>query len=222
MIDKILEMLQLQNSINEKVNPDWKKAGYDWYVAIFTEAVELLDHIGWKWWKKQEPNLDQCKLEIVDIWHFCLSVYARDIPSCEYKKVAAQIAQVFDPDSKYFDQFKIDVRKMIEAFIRETIETKRPNLYQLAAIMKMLDMSFDELYSGYIAKNVLNFFRQDNGYKEGTYIKTWNGKEDNEYLVEIIDSVGADTNNFAEKVKIELQEIYKHVLIEEGNKNKNT
>ena len=214
MIDKILEMLQLQNSINEKVNPDWKKAGYDWYVAIFTEAVELLDHIGWKWWKKQEPNLEQCKLEIVDIWHFCLSIYARDIPSQEYKNIAAQIALAFNPDSKHFDHFKIDVRKMVEAFIRETIETKKPNLYQLAAIMKMLGMSFDELYSGYIAKNVLNFFRQDNGYKEGTYIKTWNGKEDNEYLAEIINFIGTDTDDFAIKVKEQLEEVYKLILAE--------
>ena len=215
MIDKILEMLQLQNSINEKVNPDWKKAGYEWYVAIYTEAVELLDHIGWKWWKKQEPNLEQCKLEIVDIWHFCLSIYACDAEEHEYEKVAAQIALAFNPKSEHYDPFKIDVRKMVEAFIRETIETKKPNLYLLAAIMKMLGMSFDDLYSGYIAKNVLNFFRQENGYREGTYIKTWSGKEDNEYLAEIINSIGTDKDDFAAQVKAQLEEIYKLILPDE-------
>ena len=35
-------------------------------------------------------------------------------------------------------------------------------------------------------KNVLNKFRQDNGYKEGTYRKIWNGKEDNVVLSEIL------------------------------------
>ena len=41
----------------------------------------------------------------------------------------------------------------------------------------------------YISKNVLNIFRQNNGYKEGTYIKQWPSMlcpddtvEDNVYL----------------------------------------
>ena len=34
------------------------------------ECSELLDHYGWKWWKHQATDLDQVKLEIVDIWHF--------------------------------------------------------------------------------------------------------------------------------------------------------
>ena len=36
-----------------------------------------------------------------------------------------------------------------------------------------------------LEKNVLNFFRQDNGYKDGSYIKLWDGKEDNQHLVEL-------------------------------------
>jgi hypothetical protein len=30
-----------------------------------------------------------------------------------------------------------------------------------------------------MGKNILNQFRQDHGYKEGIYIKVWNGEEDN-------------------------------------------
>ena len=32
-----------------------------------------MDHYGWKWWKKQSPDTEQVKLELVDIWHFGLS-----------------------------------------------------------------------------------------------------------------------------------------------------
>lgn len=35
------------------------------------------------------------------------------------------------------------------------------------------DFSIDEVFKLYLGKNTLNEFRQDNGYKEGTYIKEW-------------------------------------------------
>ena len=33
---------------------------------------------------------------------------------------------------------------------------------------------------------MLNRFRQNNGYKEGSYKKNWNGREDNEVMSEIL------------------------------------
>jgi hypothetical protein len=50
-------------------------------------------------------------------------------------------------------------------------------------------MPFEELYRRYVGKNVLIFFRQDNGYKDGIYRKTWEGREDNEHLVELMTSL---------------------------------
>jgi len=49
-------------------------------------------------------------------------------------------------------------------------------------------MSFDEVYRLYIGKNALNQFRQQHGYKEGTYKKVWNGKEDNVVMQEILNT----------------------------------
>ncbi len=51
-----------------------------------------------------------------------------------------------------------------------------------------LDLDFDSLYKLYIGKNILNKFRQDNGYKDGSYKKVWNGKEDNVVMQEILNS----------------------------------
>lgn len=45
------------------------------------------------------------------------------------------------------------------------------------------------LSSYYFGKNVLNQFRQDNGYKEKTYIKVWDGEEDNIVMIKFINSV---------------------------------
>jgi hypothetical protein len=51
-----------------------------------------------------------------------------------------------------------------------------------------------------VAKNVLNRFRQDNGYKEGSYQKTWNGKEDNVVMLELLDEKMPTPNELYEKL----------------------
>ncbi|PIQ03166.1 MAG: deoxyuridinetriphosphatase, partial [Piscirickettsiaceae bacterium CG18_big_fil_WC_8_21_14_2_50_44_103] len=48
----------------------------------------------------------------------------------------------------------------------------------------------------------------DHGYKEGTYLKIWNGKEDNVVMFEIIDTL---TEFSAEQLYIRLVETYKTV-----------
>ncbi|HIP19342.1 MAG TPA: dUTPase, partial [Sulfurovum sp.] len=48
-------------------------------------------------------------------------------------------------------------------------------------------LNLDTLYTLYVGKNILNQFRQDHGYKEGTYIKIWNGKEDNVTMQSILE-----------------------------------
>lgn len=49
-----------------------------------------------------------------------------------------------------------------------------------------LEESIDMIYSTYVVKNTLNKFRNNNGYNTGTYIKMWNGVEDNMVAVDIM------------------------------------
>jgi hypothetical protein len=58
-----------------------------------------------------------------------------------------------------------------------------------------------------MGKLILNIFRQDNGYIEGSYVKIWNGKEDNEVLMTLMDE-----NNDIEIVKSLLKSKYKLIL----------
>jgi hypothetical protein len=61
--------------------------------------------------------------------------------------------------------------------------------------MASLPMKLPEIYALYIGKNILNRFRQNNGYKTGEYRKLWQGREDNEHLVELLgelSGVGGD------------------------------
>ncbi len=75
--------------------------------------------------------------------------------------------------------------------------------------MAGVDMSFDQLYRGYVGKNVLNFFRQDHGYKDGSYRKHWgDGREDNVHLVEVVQSLDATVPTFKEDLYSALQARY--------------
>jgi hypothetical protein len=61
-------------------------------------------------------------------------------------------------------------------------------------------MDFDQLYRIYVGKNVLNFFRQDHGYKDGSYIKVWDGREDNEHLAELLTTLDSNSTSFRDEV----------------------
>ena len=201
MKQKILTMLELQDAMNRKVNPEWREAGYAWYRAIWTECAEMLDHYGWKWWKHQKPDMEQVHLEIIDIWHFALSDLILRHGSME---AAADRAQEGLSNPLQGDDF----REAIERMAMDTIAAKSAHIERFASLMQLADLSFNELYKTYVGKNVLNFFRQDHGYKDGSYIKSWNGREDNEHLAEILASLDADADGFKNAVYQRLESAY--------------
>lgn len=194
-------MLELQDSMNSKVNADWRNAGNEWYRAIWMEASEMLEHYGWKWWKKQDPDVMQVKLEVVDIVHFALSIRLEQGQSLD--ETAALISSEFENVMQ-----AEDFRKTIECLALLTLTNQGAHFTFIAGIMKYMDMSFDELYEIYVGKNVLNMFRQDNGYKEGTYNKVWNGREDNEYLADIMQQLNGDSGSFQDDVYAALAQNY--------------
>jgi hypothetical protein len=72
----------------------------------------------------------------------------------------------------------------IEAMMRHALEPEVPGdlgmiVDDFFALASMGSLNLDQLYRLYVGKNILNRFRQDHGYKEGTYVKIWNGLEDN-------------------------------------------
>lgn len=201
MKEKILTMLELQDAMNSKVNPAWRDAGSEWYRAIWTECAEMLDHYGWKWWKHQQPDMEQVKLEIVDIWHFAMSDLLLRGSSVE--SVALQIEQELAQVAPAGD-----IRQAIESLALVTLQTQSAHVTEFASLMQAADLSFDELFRMYVGKNVLNFFRQDHGYKDGSYIKVWHGREDNEHLAEILASLNVDEAGFADKVYQQLAAAY--------------
>ena len=81
-------------------------------------------------------------------------------------------------------------------------------------LMHVAGMTYEDLYVMWMGKVTLNKFRQDNGYKEGTYIKTWDGGEDNVHLTAILkdlrsgDAINPAPENFESRVYNLLEEDY--------------
>ncbi len=140
MKQQILTMLELQDAMNSKVNQNWVDQGFAWYRAIWVECAELLDHYGWKWWKKQTPDADQVKLELVDIWHFGLSILL--LESSNEAEIAAAVEQGL-ANAKPSGDFRED----LEAFTLATLQSKGFDVASFATLMAGIDLSFDELYT---------------------------------------------------------------------------
>ena len=180
-------MAEMQDAHNTLVHEQWRTQGYEYYRAMWVECAEMLDHFGWKWWKKQDGDLDQVKLELVDIWHFALSELLRK------GDVDASIAEAINdiPESSALtseaqaEQFRLS----IEALAASCLHTRSFELQPFLDAMAALPMAFEELFALYIGKNMLNRFRQNNGYKTGEYRKLWGGREDNEHLIELLEEL---------------------------------
>lgn len=180
--EQLTTMLTLQDKLNAKINPGWLKAGYPWHRAIMVEGVEALEHYGWKWWKKQEPDLAQARIELVDIWHFILSMR---LESCggDADWAADSLGDTFGNHVTLNSGVSTHMR--LDRLIAEA-GTGMIHAMSFLGLMKDFELTWDQLYATYIAKNVLNLFRQDHGYRAGSYRKDWGGMEDNAALDQLM------------------------------------
>ncbi|MGH1486158.1 MAG: dUTP diphosphatase [Cellvibrionaceae bacterium] len=194
-------MLELQDAMNTRVNENWRTKKFEWYRAIWVECAELMDHYGWKWWKHQSPDVEQVKLELIDIWHFGLSILLQNNESAP--------VVLMELEESLGSQKSDDFRELLESFAEYTLANKDFSIPLFVSLMEAVGMDFDALYCGYVGKNVLNFFRQDHGYKDGSYIKVWNGKEDNEHLVELVAELDSSDHDFKDKLYALLEARYK-------------
>lgn len=202
MKKQLVTMLELQDEMNNIVNDDWRNQNFEWYRAIWTECAEMMDHYGWKWWKKQNRDDHQVELELVDIWHFGLSDLLVRFDT--YEAICGEIESGF----KFLDNEQQDFRILIEQFACDLLLHQQFNPASFAALMKGIGMDMNRLFKLYVGKNILNRFRQENGYQDGSYRKQWMGKEDNEHLVEVLQELDPDADDFIELLYQQLLERY--------------
>ena len=208
MKQALVNMLEMQNGMNTRVHDNWVDQDFAWYRAAWIECGELIEHYGYKWWKKQQPDLEQVQLEVIDIWHFGMSALFEDDKSTQ------QIADEIMADLAGHQPSGLGVREATEALALHCLQSQGFSPSRFWDLMLAAGLDFDSLYSAYVGKNVLNFFRQDHGYKDGSYVKNWGGREDNEHLSELVAAMDHGAEDFAEQVYAGLTGRYRELVLE--------
>ena len=206
MKQALVNMLTMQHRMNARVHENWVEQDFEWYRATWIECGELIEHYGYKWWKKQDADIEQVRLEVIDIWHFGMSALFRDGKSID--QIATEIAD----EVTGYEAVGLGVREATEALALHSLQTKRFSPTCFWELLFAVGLDFDSLYSAYVGKNVLNFFRQDNGYKAGSYVKNWAGREDNEHLVELVALLDKTADDFADQVYRALEDRYRELV----------
>lgn len=208
MKQALINMLTMQHRMNSRVHEQWVEQHFEWYRAAWIECGELIDHYGFKWWKKQVPDMEQVRLEVIDIWHFGMSaLFVENKPIDQIADEMARELEAHQPSG-------LGVREATEALALYCLQNKSFSVSLFWDLMLASELDFDQLYIAYVGKNVLNFFRQDHGYKEGTYLKTWHGREDNEHLVDLVAELDKTAEDFADQVYAALEGRYREVVTE--------
>lgn len=212
-------MLELQAQINDKTNPGWVTNGTPYLRAVIVEGAEGMEHHGWKWWKKQVLDSAQLQMELVDIFHFYLSHSMQAFHGERDAATAAirmQLGSAYARegimfDGRYYTFAQMDTLSRLELLTGLAV-SRRASYPLFELLMIDVGMSHDDLYRQYVGKNVLNNFRQDFGYKTGEYMKIWNGREDNEHLVEILNEMDMKDAMFATTLYTALKDRYLRIL----------
>ena len=195
-MNHIEQMFDLQKNLNNHTNGVMWVDGItkenrliSWYRCIYMEAAEAIDSFNWKHWKgiNTESDWANVKVELVDIWHFIMSELIR-IKDVNYANKYLKLK----PQGDFNAEVLINtLEKMLSLSVISNIDPKINNIRDITDLffiaISQLDIDIVELYKRYVVKNQLNAFRQQNGYKEGTYIKLWNTVEDNVIAFNIMD-----------------------------------
>lgn len=222
--NKLNDVIELQSKLNVSTNgSDWESGKtqdgrtIDWHLCMIMEANEAIDSLNWKHWKdKDKPDdMNNFRMEITDIFHFLIS---ENIVRGTCDSLLPIVSKTLSVDKVILDKDELIVN--LKQFIYWVIysESDMPDSKQgfiianeifFYIVHNTVEFSFDELYKLYIGKNVLNVFRQENGYDEGTYKKVFgevgSEVEDNVWLTKYLNT---NTNPSYDSIMAYLNDIY--------------
>lgn len=217
-IEAFNEVLDLQNGLNEQIDPNWVNKGFDWNHATLLESAELLDSIDWKWWKKGKTDWANLEIEMIDLAHFGFSLTIQEklqssiIPLIVSKEVQYKNVPKRERDEVLAKEIgEIIKKKLMQAVLFEN--TISIMIAWLEA-WYLMGYSINDLFAKYKMKYTLNIFRQNHGYKTGEYKKIWFGEEDNVHAQKLMTEI-EDDSNFIEELMAKLEDLYAMVPDEE-------
>jgi len=213
--DMLIAMLKMQQKLNDETNGVGWESGYNkygkiisWKRCIYMECAELIDSFAWKHWKNinADPNWQNIHIEVIDIWHFVMSLALEEYHNQKLGNIEDIASYILDNKSfKMFCKEPADIKNAEQMEIINQVEriihitsgsyndTFEKIISEYFTVAHNCGLNLNSLYKVYIGKNVLNGFRQDNGYKEGTYKKLWGEVEDNVVLNQILEDTPSIT-----------------------------
>ncbi|KAK7201476.1 deoxyuridine triphosphatase [Novymonas esmeraldas] len=233
-------LAELQDGLNAMIDPSWRSVRSldNWSLAITMESTELLDSYPWKWWKNLNgtPDLANVKIELVDIFHFCLSgamqmqsTPSNKVPSVALRPLKEVITPFLPPKECTSDPHGVvffpltDTQNAIPSF-RNVIQLA--NAYRFDVITESIIYAADDLgfnlVAYYVAKHTLNCIRQLGGYKSGSYVKVNNGIEDNVLLHSCIENVSLeevlDSSRYVQAWDSIMTKVYEAFQVKENDR----
>jgi dimeric dUTPase (all-alpha-NTP-PPase superfamily) len=202
-------MMKRQDEVNTvAMGEAWSEMGLDWRLAITQETAELIDSFDWKWWKHMKVDMENAKIEIVDIWHFLLSIMIEEGVKPD-EMLEEKFSALTKTGAVSITSNKKDILRHLKN-ITKTAASDRSSLEIADAVLMAagkIGMTFEDITKLYMGKAVLNNFRQMHGYSDGSYKKIWDGKEDNEVMFEIISTLPYN-ESFESSLEMALTERY--------------
>lgn len=200
----VAQTMSLQDKANQVMaGGDWTKNGIDWVSCAVVELGESFPWSAYKHWKKMEHNFFQAFVEIVDSYHFMLSLaIERGITAqalSEHAKKALMLVEL--QASKFNESTDLDEQKRmaktglkqlmahcLQAEFDNEILAKTVAAHLIAA--SQMGFNEEDFIRAYVPKNCLNLFRQHNGDRAGQYPRMWHFEgqeiEDNQVVETLV------------------------------------
>ncbi|CUA87359.1 dUTPase [Pseudidiomarina woesei] len=187
------QLVDMQIAFNQVIDPSYPEnpqVKRDDIKAILVELGEYFEHTAYKWWKKQTADWAQANMELIDILHFAISDAIENAYVEQHQAPADAVAQLIF-NGAAANQTITDGKELVAALAQDGTPAKP---LQCGAVFfnKLMAALVDAygdantVYLTYVGKNALNNLRQQRGYKQGTYIKMWQGREDNEVMMALL------------------------------------
>lgn len=185
----------LQDALNEFITKDWKqnRTELDFMVANHQEMAELIETeykeddtkhaLGWKWWKGAagERTMDSVNWE--DLHPAVVANIKIELTDLLFFTLSQKVLNDHTDEDEFHQLSPNDWVNFMSITANNLLQRPGASLGLIIELAKKLEFN---IAAYYVAKHTLNHIRQLGGYKDGSYKKVVDGKEDNELLHDVI------------------------------------
>lgn len=166
-IELIRKMLKKQAKLDKAIMEEYGLEELDeekLSFAILDEVGELTHELkaNWCWWKKTQPQVDEEKVlgELVDIWHFVLSLQNNFNGGEEGLLIDEQLMEKVDNSRWSIEEHGKGIVIKLADLSYFSLRKVEP----LIAITEHLGFTIEQVYEAYCGKNKINYQRLEEGY----------------------------------------------------------